>query len=449
MCRCVSSPGLLLLYVFLLPALASSQTAPPSAIHQPTTSGASAEVPVTSAAASPATTDSAQESVVVEQSLIKVTFESDGTGTREQTLAIGVQSQAGVQALGVLSFSYLSSNENVEFGYIRVRKPDGTVVNTPDYNVQDMPAEVTRAAPMYSDIHEKHVTVKGLGVGDVLEYRVRYHTFKPQVPGQFWWEYSFDKNLIYRDAELQLTVPKDKYLKLLSPDYKPEVKDDGGHRTYLWKTSNLKRRDPSEPVSREALKPDLQFSTFRSWQEIGAWYADLQKPQLTVTPQIEAKVADLTKGLSSDEEKARAIYTYVATRFHYVSLSFGVGRYQPHPAEDVLENEYGDCKDKHTLLATMLKGAGIEAWPALVNAERKLDVDMPSPGQFNHVITYVPHSGNPIWLDTTPEVAPFGMLLANIRDRQALVIPNDKPAELKTTPANPPFLTDYLHYGRC
>ena len=82
-----------------------------------------------------------------------------------------MQSQAGVQALGVLSFAYLSSNENVEFDYIRVRKPDGTVVNTPDYNVQDMPAEVTRAAPMYSDIHEKHVTVKGLGVGDVLEYK--------------------------------------------------------------------------------------------------------------------------------------------------------------------------------------------------------------------------------------------------------------------------------------
>ena len=94
-----------------------------------------------------------------------------------------------------------------------------------------------------------------------------------------------------------------------------------------------------------------------------------------------------------------------------MSLSFGVGRYQPHPAEDVLENEYGDCKDKHTLLATMLKAAGIEAWPALINGERKLDLDMPSPGQFNHVITYVPRSGNPHWLDTTPEVAPFGLLL--------------------------------------
>ena len=58
------------------------------------------------------------------------------------------------------------------------------------------------------------------------------------------------------------------------------------------------------------------------------------------------------------------------------------------------------------------------------------------------MITYVPHSGNPLWLDTTPGVAPFNMLMAGLRDKQALVIPSDKPAELKTTPANPPFPAD-------
>ncbi len=369
-------------------------------------------------------------------------FEADGTGTRETELAVRIQSQAGVQALGVLSFAYLSSNENVEFDYIRVRKPDGIVVNTPDYNVQDMPAEVTRAAPMYSDIHEKHVTVKALGVGDVLEYRARYRIFKPQVPGQFWWEYTFDTNDIARDTEVELTVPKDKYLNLASPKYKPAIKEDGSHRTYTWKNSNLKRKDPEEQVSRDELKPDIQFSTFRSWQEVGSWYNDLQRTQMQVTPQIQAKVAEITKGLTSDDARIQAIYDYVSTRFHYVSLSFGVGRYQPHLAEDVLENEYGDCKDKHTLLATMLRAAGIEAWPALMNAERKLDSDMPSPGQFNHVITYVPQAGKPLWLDTTPGVAPFNMLLAGLRDKQALVIPSDKPAELKTTPANPPFPAD-------
>ena len=50
----------------------------------------------------------------------------------------------------------------------------------------------------------------------------------------------------------------------------------------------------------------------------------------------------------------------------YIGVAFGIGRYQPHSAETVLDNQYGDCKDKHTLLAAMLKAAGYEAWPALI-----------------------------------------------------------------------------------
>ena len=70
----------------------------------------------------------------------------------------------GVKEMAVLTFTYTSSNQQVDIGYVRVKKPDGTVVVTPDYNAQDMPADVTREAPMYSDIHQKHVAVKGLSL---------------------------------------------------------------------------------------------------------------------------------------------------------------------------------------------------------------------------------------------------------------------------------------------
>jgi len=72
-----------------------------------------------------------------------------------------------------------------------VRKPDDSLVVSPPENFQDMPADVTREAPFYSDIQEKHVAVKGLGPGDVLEYRVHWQRTKPLAPGQFWLEYNF------------------------------------------------------------------------------------------------------------------------------------------------------------------------------------------------------------------------------------------------------------------
>jgi tetratricopeptide (TPR) repeat protein len=151
-----------------------------------------------------------------------------------------------------------------------------------------------------------------------------------------------------------------------------------------------------------------------------------------------AKAAELTKGLKSDDEKIHAIYNFVSLKFHYIGLDFGIGRYQPHAADDVLDNGYGDCKDKHTLLASLLKAAGIDAWPVLIHATRKLDPDVPSPAQFNHVISAVPEGDKLVWLDTTPEVAPFGLLMLTLRGKQALVIPTNKAPKLATTPENPP-----------
>src|SRR5205823_4245848 len=133
------------------------------------------------------------------------------------------------------------------------------------------------------------------------------------------------------------------------------------------------------------------------------------------------------------------IYSYVALNFRYVSISFGIGRFQPHAADDVFKNAYRDCKDKHTLFAALLKAVGIESDPVLIHSTLKLDPDVPSPAQFDHVISLVPLSSGPVWLDTTAEVAPFGYLTFNLRDKQALVVRPGKPAELMTTPADPPF----------
>ena len=391
----------------------------------------------------PAKTEAAQQAVLVDQLVHRLTFDGDGTGTHEVSERVRVQSEAGVQALAVLSFAYTTSNQSLDIDYVRVRKADGTVINTPVYNIQDMPADVTRVAPMYSDIHEKHVAVKGLGAGDELEYLLRYRTTTPEVPGQFWFEYTFPKKVIAKDELLEITVPRDKYVNVKSPTLKPEVKEVGNTRVYTWKTSNLKVEDSSEQTNKtEAPQPSVQLTTFQSWDEVGRWYGRLQGPQAAVTPAIRAKEEELTKGLTTDDAKIRALYKYVANQFHYVSLSFGIGRYQPHAAEEVLGNEYGDCKDKHTLLQALLKAAGYDSYPALINSSRKLDPNVPSPAQFDHVITAVSRGGALQWLDTTSEVAPFGLLTANLRDKQALLIPPDKPASLVTTPVNPPFPTN-------
>jgi hypothetical protein len=177
---------------------------------------------------------------------------------------------------------------------------------------------------------------------------------------------------------------------------------------------------------------------------VGRWYWNLQKDRVEPTPAIRTKSAELTKGLTDDAAKLRAIYGFVGTHYRYVGISFGIGRYQPHAAEDVLTNNYGDCKDKHTLLSALLQASGIVLYPAFISSSYRLDPDVPSPAQFDHIIGYLPRAKDndnekdAVWLDTTPEVAPFGYLVPRLRDKQALVMLGDKPAQLIATPADPP-----------
>jgi len=396
--------------------------------------------------AKPATkTDHSQEAVVFEQIKTKIDFENDGTGNRETTVRVRIQSEAGVQRLGVLTTPYQSLVEGLEIPYVRVHKPDGTVISTPPENIQDMASEITRQAPFYSDLREKHIAVKGLSPGDVLEYQFRSQLQKPLAPGQFWSEYNFVHEGIALDEKLEVSVPRARSIKYKSVDVQPSISDEGTRRVYTWAHANLENK-PKEEEKLEKLQervrgrlppPDVQISSFSSWEEVGRWYDALQKDRVKPTPEIRAKAAELTKSASDDEAKIHAIYDYVSTRFHYVGIALGIGRYQPHAASEVLSNGYGDCKDKHSLFSALLDAVGIKSYPALISSSRTIDPDIPSPAQFDHVIDFLPRGSTSIWLDTTPEVSPFAYLLTPLRGKQALLIADDKPPVLVTTPAEP------------
>lgn len=391
--------------------------------------------------------DFSQEAFVVEQDSTHLTFAADGTGTRESTARVRIQSDAGKQRFGLLTFPYQSSTESVEVSYVRVRKPDDTVVMTPAENVQDMPAAVTREAPFYSDLREKHVAVKGLGSGDVLEYQLRWQITKPLVPGHFWFAYTFSSDTIELQEQLQISVPRERPVKYKSPAVAPVISEEGAQRIYTWTRSNLEHEaKDEEPLAQLQNRirgrlpgPDVQLSSFQSWEDIGRWYGGLQQERIQPSTEIRAKAIELTRNANDDAAKLEAIYRYVAQQFRYIGIAFGIGRYQPHNAGEVLSNQYGDCKDKHTLLASLLQVVGITAYPALVSTTQQLDPLVPTPGQVNHVISVIPQKGGYLWLDTTTEVAPLGYLLTPLRDKPALVIPGDRPATFVTTPSNPPM----------
>ena len=414
--------------------------------------------------------DYSQEPFVVEKYYTSVRFENDGTGERDVSARIRVQSDAGVQQLGELVFGYSSGNEQMDVRIMRVHKSDGSVVNAAPDAIKEMTAGVARDAPEYTDYKEKHITVPSLHAGDTIEYEIVTRIVKALAPNEFWYEQNFLASAIVLDERLEVNVPQGRALIIDSQDYSnasgqevrkvkltpngdgvdddnsPFSKHDANGRTiYRWKHANLTHPpdddSSAKPAKPHSKPPDVQFTTFKNWDEVAAWYAGLEKGRSDPTPEIRAKTQQLIQGRATELEKLQALYTYVAQNIRYVSLSFGLGRYQPHSAADVFKNQYGDCKDKHALLAAMLAAADIPSDAVLIPFARALDTSVPSPSQFDHLITAVPIGTELIWMDSTAEVAPFRLLSAPLRNKSALLVEPDGVGKIVETPIDPPFLS--------
>ena len=388
--------------------------------------------------------DYSQEAFVTELYRESFRFENDGTGREQIDARIKINSDSGVQALGQLKVGYSALSDKLEVVYVRVIKPDGTVITAQESAIQDL---TLPDAPVYTDYHQKHITVPSLRPGDVLEYQFVRTIVNPLTPGQFSTSYDFRDRGIVLDEQLEINVPKSRQIKLKSePGAEPKITEDGDRRIYRWKHSHLEDEEDTAKKKRKPVRrhdeddvPSVQLTTFESWQQLGNWYASLEKDRRQPNDAIKAKADELVQGKTTDTEKVKALYDFVSRDFRYVSLSFGLGRYQPHAASEVLANGYGDCKDKNTLLAALLASQGFESTSVLIGSQHKLDPDIPSPSQFDHVITRVPVDGQEIWLDSTNGVGPFRMLSFPLRDKQALAMPPGGTPGLVRTPAGLPF----------
>jgi predicted Zn-dependent protease len=404
------------------------------------------------------------EAMVWEHFDTTIRMHADGTGERTVHIVARLQSEGAARQFSVLSIPYASAYENGTMDFIRVHKPDGSTIETPAADAIEMPAAVTREAPLYSDLKEKQLPVRSVAAGDVIDYQFHTERTRAEAPGQFWGSEHFLSTAgVVLSQTLMLEIPAGKYVQVWDPNHPAKSTEQNGFIRYSWSNAQLKptakanaqtdtQKDPLaaeiKDMDQDAdgrLLPSVAWTTFHNWAEVGEWYRGLSHDRITPTPTIQARANKLTVDAKTPEAQVQALYDFVAMKTRYVGIDFGVGRYQPHTADEVMDHEYGDCKDKDTLLESLLRAKGFNTAPALIGVNVALVPDLPSPASFNHVITTVelPNGAGKatgqIWLDTTPEVAPFRVLIPLIRDEQALVVPASGSAALERTPADPPF----------
>jgi hypothetical protein len=129
--------------------------------------------------------------------------------------------------------------------------------------------------------------------------------------------------------------------------------------------------------------------TGNQWRAIGQWVATLEANRPDPSPEITAQTQTLIADAPDFYTKLSRITDYIQKNVRYFIVVRGIGGLQAHYAADIFRNRYGDCKDKTTILISMLQVAGIHAFYVPVDDHRGL-VDPDDPSLYgNHMITAI------------------------------------------------------------
>ena len=126
----------------------------------------------------------------------------------------------------------------------------------------------------------------------------------------------------------------------------------------------------------------------------------------------------LARGANTTREKVEAVYRWVVQNTRYVALEFGIYGYKPRRSVQTVARGWGDCKDKATVIVSLLGELGIESTPVILRTQMRgqFASKVASLEPFDHAIVYVPSLD--LFLDGTAENA--GLSELPIMDRGAL-----------------------------
>ncbi len=364
----------------------------------------------------------------------RIEITSQGTQVSDLHYLVKVLNQRGKEEFAEAQVEYDSTYEKVELEYARTIKPDGTVVDVGRRHIRDVSKYLN--FPLYSNVRAYIISFPGVVEGASIEYKIKIRRNQLINKNDFVLSYPVQTSEPIMRADFKVIVPKDKklHIKVLNPQYNncglkltPDLEDSGSSLIYSWQFKNIPQILPESnmPPSAEII-PAIVVSTFKDWQDIYRWWWDLAKDKIRADNAISEEVKRLTSGIASEEGRARAIYNFCAQKIRYVGVEYGQAGYEPHKAEDIFKNKYGDCKDQAMLLVAMLKEAGCLAWPVLISTKEYYDLDEQFPAVlFNHCIVALSLNGNLVFLDPTAETCSFGDLPSADQGRKILLFKED------------------------
>jgi predicted transglutaminase-like cysteine proteinase len=321
-----------------------------------------------------------------------------------------------------------------------------------DFEVKDKDA--TEASPpteggeLISDVKYKIIHIPAPDPGNIVgyEYEVEEQPFFLQ---HVWY---FQQTEPVRESHYSLELPSGWEYKASWLNHGEVKPAQAGANVWQWAVGQIKgvREEPDMPPSSGVVGQMIvsffppggtsQKNEFANWKDMGKWYWNLAEGRLDSTAQIKQEVATLSTSKSATLGKMQSLAEFVQHNIRYVSISLGIGGWQPHASPEVFSNRYGDCKDKAALMRTMLREIGVDSFYLVINSDRgAVTREAPAHNGFNHVITAIklpdgltdpsliatvqhPKLGKLLFFDPTDEMTPFGQIRGPLQANYGLLV---------------------------
>jgi len=325
-----------------------------------------------------------------------------------------------------------------------------------DYEVKDKEAmEISLpkidGSELVSDVKDKLLRIPAADPGNIVGYEYEEEE-QPFVLQDVW---HFQESNPVREAHYTLQLPSGWEYKVTWMNY-PEAKPAQSGNQSQWVVSEVKgikhenNMPPWQGVAGQMIVSffpsggSAQNQGFQNWKQMGIWYQGLTSGRRDASPELKQKVASLTTSASTPLAKMKTLGDFAQRDIRYVAIELGIGGWQPHPAAEVFNHHYGDCKDKATLMGAMLHEIGIDSYYVVINSERgSVTPDTPAHmGGFDHAIIAIklpegatdsslvatmthPKLGKILFFDPTDELTPFGQLNGALQANYGLLVTPD------------------------
>jgi transglutaminase-like putative cysteine protease len=380
-----------------------------------------------------------------------VRIEGNGRYTKTYRQVVQILKPAGVDQWAEKRFTFAPDRERVKLNWMRVVSLTGEVLSDKPSVVQESDVPAGMESPVYTQTKVLRYSLGNVAPGTLVDASWTIEQTKPALPGDFLDDWNVTPPTPGLRSRYVLDVPASVTPRIIERhlDFKRAEQEQGGRHVYTWATQNLK------PVKGEMFAPDSSVPVMSigvgaplTWGEIGHWYNDLSKDRYVLTPAIIAIVDSLVRAAKTRHDTLTTLHRWIARDLRYVSISLGIGGYQPRFPEATVGTRYGDCKDKATLFIAAARHLGFSAYPVLLDADGGPQPELPAIEDFNHVVAAVEERADDLtFIDLTTFDFPTGVVATSYQGGFGLLVfPDGKTREL-TFPKDSVGMTDWRFEG--